>query len=184
MKLKKFFKTFRSKKGNTVVVRYPTRSDLGDMHEYINELSREDTFLSVLGKTYSLEEEKDFLRMTLANIRKGLTRHYAVFVNNEYAGNCEVERPKEYRQQHIGILGISLRKTYRGEGIGRELLQMLIEEGKNMGLRLLKLSCFENNPIALDLYERFGFKRVGVIPGAIAYKGGYVGDVIMYLSLV
>ena len=153
MRLKKFFKTFRSKKGNTVVVRYPTRSDLGDMHEYVNELSREDTFLSVLGKTYSLEEEKNFLQMTLANIKKGLTRHYAVFVNNKYAGNCEIERGKEYRQQHIGALGISLRKKYRGEGIGKNLFQMLIAEGKDMKLRLLKLSCFENNPVALDLYE-------------------------------
>ena len=167
-----------------MVVRYPTQSDLGDMHEYINELSREDTFLSILGKTYTLEEEKDFLAMTLANIKKGLTRHYAVFVNSEYAGNCEIERGKEHRQQHIGALGISLRKKYRGEGIGKNLFQMLIAEGKDMKLRLLKLSCFENNPVALALYKKLGFQRVGVIPGAFAYKSEYIGEVIMYLLLV
>ena len=180
----KIVKTFKSKKGNAVVVRYPTWEDLDDMHQYINELSREDTFLSVLGKKYSLEEEKEFLRTTIKNIEKGLMRHYAVFVNGTYAGNCEIERPKEHRQQHIGIPGISLRKKYRGEGIGKELFQMLIEEAKHMRLRLLKLTCFENNPLALRMYEQFGFTRVGVIPGAIAYKNGYVGEVIMYLPLV
>ncbi|MBI5449039.1 GNAT family N-acetyltransferase [Candidatus Gottesmanbacteria bacterium] len=184
MKPGSIVKIFKSEKGNEVMVRFPTKDDLRDMHEYINKLSREDTFLSVLGRYYSLKEEKDFLLMTLANIKKGNTRHYAVFVNNEYAGNCEIERGKEHRQQHIGALGISLRKKYRGEGIGKELFHMLIEEGKDMGLRLLKLSCFENNPVALNLYETLGFQRAGIIPGAFLYKGGYVGEVIMYLSLV
>lgn len=184
MKQRNMVKTFKSKKGNTVVVRYPMLSDLDDMHEYINELSREDTFLSVLGRPYSMKEEKDFLQMTISNIKKSITRHYAVFVNDEYAGNCEIERGKEHRQQHIGALGISLRKKYRGEGIGKELFQMLISEGKNMKLRLLKLSCFENNPVALALYKEFGFQTVGVIPDAFMYKDGYVGEVIMCLSLV
>lgn len=165
-------------------VRYPEWDDLEDMHQYINELSTEDTFLSVLGRKYSFEEEKEFLRMTIENMKKGLTRHYAVLVNGAYAGNCEIERPKEYRQQHVGVLGISLRKKYRGEGIGKELIHMLIEEGKDMGLRLLKLTCFENNPKALCLYEKFRFKRIGVIPGSIAYKGSYVGEAVMYLPLV
>ncbi len=166
-----------------MIVRYPRQEDLDDMLAYINELSREDTFLSVLGKKFSREEEKEFLTDTLKNIQKGRTRHFAVFVHGAYAGNCEIVRYIETRQQHVGTVGISLASSYRDEGIGSELFKLLIQQAKDMGLRLLVLTCFENNPRALHVYEKLGFKKTGVIPGKIAYKDTLVGEVQMYLTL-
>jgi RimJ/RimL family protein N-acetyltransferase len=88
------------------------------------------------------------------------------------------------RQVHVGEVDIAVAKPYREEGIGLILFNIMILEAKRIGLKLLRLYCYENNPRAIHVYEKIGFHKVGVIPEAILYKGTYVGQVIMYLSLV
>ncbi len=39
------FTTFTSQKGNEVVVRTPVKEDVPAMTDYINEISKEDTFI-------------------------------------------------------------------------------------------------------------------------------------------
>ncbi len=175
-------KTFISKKGNTVVVRYPKKEDVEDILRFANEIVREDTFVELCTYVTKVEEEK-FLSTVLQEMEKGDRRHFSVYVGDVYAGNCNIQRLTR-RKTHVGLLGIAILKEYREEGIGQELFAMMIEEAKDMGLALLELTCFENNPRALHVYEKMGFKKVGVIPGAIAYKGEFVGEVLMYLPLV
>lgn len=182
MEFGQVLKTFTSKKGNQIIFRYPKEDDLDAMLTYINELIREDTFIEMSGEELTLEEEKKFLDELLRDIKTDMRRHVVVEVNGQYAGNGEVRR-QTYRKRHEGQLGISLAKAVREEGIGTELMSALIDEGRKLSLRLLTLSVFENNPRAIHLYKKFGFRTAGVIPGAIAYQGEYVGEIKMHLLL-
>lgn len=74
-------------------------------------------------------------------------------------------------------------KSFKSK-IGMELMRSLIDEARSLGLRLLTLSCFENNQRGLHIYETLGFNKVGVIPKAILYKGEYFGEIKMFLPLV
>lgn len=172
-----------SRKGNSVAFRYVKPSDLDAMLTYANELIVEDTFVELSGTPLTREAEAEVLKKILEQMEKAEKVHIVVEVNGAYAGNAEVRRGKR-RKYHVGELGISLAKQYRDEGIGTELFKTLIAEARQLGLRLLTLNCFEGNDRALHVYKKLGFVRAGIIPNAIKYKEGYVGELIMYLPLV
>lgn len=182
MQAGKIVKTFTSKKGNQVVFRYPIKDDFEAVWGYACDLAEEDTTVE-LNEAPSREEEQTWFDEMLKDVTDGKKIHLQVLVSDTYAGSGEVRRGK-YRRSHVGDVGLSLGAKYRGEGIGTELLGALIEEARGAGMRLLTLSCFETNDAALHVYEKLGFRKAGIIPGAIAYKGGFVGEVKLYLPLV
>lgn len=182
MEFGKVLKTFTSKKGNEVVFRYPKPEDLDDMLTYINELIREDTYIEMSGQELTHEEEKKYLDEVLADMEVGKRRFVVAQVNNQYAGSGEIRR-HNYRQKHVGTLGIALAHAVRQEGIGKELLLTLIDEAKLLGLLLVELNVFEHNERAIKAYKSVGFRHAGMIPQAILYKGEYIGEMKMYLPL-
>lgn len=179
----KIIKTFTSKKGNNVVFRYAKPDDLEAMLGYINALIAEDTFIGLYGEPLTRDEEEKTLKEILEGIKKGDKSFIAVEINGEYKGNAGIHREKTRRKKHVGSIGISLAAEYRSEGIGAEIMTVLINEGKKLGMRLVYLTCLENNDRALRLYDKLGFKRCGYLPNACVWKGGYIGEVMLYLPL-
>ncbi len=57
---------------------------------------------------------------------------------------------------------IVVKKSYRGKGIGGELLESLIELCSDMNMKLLTLEVNTQNTPAIKLYEKFGFKNQGI----------------------
>lgn len=165
-----------------MVFRYPKPEDFEVVWHYACDLAAEDTFVELSGPPPTREEETKYFTEMLTRVEKGEEIRLTVFVNDQYAGSGEVRRGK-YRHNHVGEIGLSLAAKYRDERIGTELMKALIDEARAQRLRLLTISCFVNNPRALHVYEKLGFKQAGVIPGAIAYKGEYVGEVKLYLPL-
>lgn len=74
----------------------------------------------------------------------------------------ETERP----HADVGRVGVSARA--RGMGLGRRLLQMLVDEARTAGIEVLTLDVRGNNHAAMALYEHFGFKEYGRLPNYIA----------------
>lgn len=179
----KVIKTFTSKKGNVVVFRHLKRSDLQHMLIYANTLIREDTFIGLYGKPLTATEEQEYLEEELKGVRLGNVIHVAVVINGMLAGSASVKRNRIRRKKHVGEVAIALLAKYRNEGIGIELMHTLVKEAKKMNIRLLELTCLENNPAGLHLYEKVGFQRVGIVPKAIFYKNTYINEVVMYLPL-
>ena len=48
----------------------------------------------------------------------------------------------------------------RGRGIGDKLLNYLIEKYKNSDIKNITLEVKENNIVAINLYKKYGFKKV------------------------
>ena len=71
------------------------------------------------------------------------------------------------------VAGVGVVKPHRGTGLGRALMQELIEEARSAGVRRLWLEVIVENTRARTLYERLGFEHVRLLdvwrlPGAPA----------------
>ena len=60
------------------------------------------------------------------------------------------------------ITNIVTKKSERKKGIGKLLLDKLIEMSKEFGKDKISLEVDEENEIAISLYERFAFEKVGL----------------------
>ncbi len=181
----KIIREFESKSGKKIILRYPKWEDLDAMLEYINILSREDTYLSVGGEEKTKEEEMDFL----CGVLKRMEKKDEVFLIAEHEGKLigitGVNRKTAHkRSRHVGDIGISLIKELRGDGIGKEMLDTLLTLAKSeLNLSMVVLTVFGVNDIAKSLYHKQGFEKVGTIPGELLYKEQFVDHDIMYKKL-
>ncbi|MBT2292962.1 GNAT family N-acetyltransferase [Paenibacillus albidus] len=64
-------------------------------------------------------------------------------------------------------LGMALKAEYRGQGIGKALLKRLFEELSLRKVQKVSLSVDPDNPAAVKLYKRFGFKQIGIVGTSI-----------------
>jgi ribosomal-protein-alanine N-acetyltransferase len=62
----------------------------------------------------------------------------------------------------VEIMNIVVKKSKRRMGIGKILLEKLIEMASKTNLKILTLEVNACNTPAIKLYEKFNFKRVGI----------------------
>lgn len=61
---------------------------------------------------------------------------------------------------YAGIFDIVVREEYRGKGYGGEIVETLLAEADRRGVKKAYLQVMLNNPAALRLYEKLGFKEI------------------------
>ena len=172
---------FRAKDGREVVLRSIKWEDLDDCLEFINSLVEEGADILV-DKKGSREEEADWLGKRLARAVKGEIIELVAEVDGKMVANSEVEKRSGF-MSHVGYLGIGIKSSYRGIGIGTQIMQALIEESKKAGLKVLVLDAFATNKTAHALYRKMGFQDAGRIPKAICKNGKYIDVIRMALEL-
>jgi L-amino acid N-acyltransferase YncA len=177
----KILREFLAKDGRKVVLREPRWGDLDDLLEFINSLVDEGADI-IQEKRITREQKADWLGKRLASIEKGETIGVVAEVDGKVVANSEVARRRGFRS-HVGVLGIGVRREYRGIGIGKELMKTLIEESRKAGLKVLVLDVFDSNKVAKSLYAKMGFKDAGRIPKGVFKKGKYIDLLRMTLEL-
>lgn len=170
--------------GTPYLIRSPKRTDLQELWRYINEISQEKTYISLQGEEISLKEERAFLNSALQKIKTNQSVFLVVESGNKIVGIAEVTK-KGRAEKHTGVFGITLAKNYRSKGIGKKLMQLVIEESKKKleGLRIIRLVCFAENNTACKLYVSLGFKEYGRLPGGLLYKGEPSDELMMYYAI-
>lgn len=171
----------KSQKGKEIVIRYPAKKDLRAMREYINTLSQERTFIRYQGEEVSLEEETKYLDSQLEKISQKRAVLLLVSCEGKLIGISGIDM-KDKIEKHIGVLGISIAKDFRGEGIGSKLMELVIEEAeKNLtGLEIITLEVFSNNDLAKEMYQKFRFVEYGNLPKGVKLENGYTDHKYMY----
>lgn len=79
------------------------------------------------------------------------------------------------------IQTIAVSESIRGQGLGRELMQRLIEEATRLGSTELWLEVREDRPIPQALYDSLGFQRISTRENY--YQPDGVSAIVMRLSL-
>ncbi|MBL0922677.1 MAG: N-acetyltransferase family protein [Phycisphaerales bacterium] len=71
---------------------------------------------------------------------------------------------------------VYVHEDFRGRGLGRVVLEALIERGRRAGLGVLLARIAEGNPASIALHERVGFRRIGTMR-RVGEKFGRILDV-------
>jgi len=171
----------KTKTGKTVTFRYPTIKDVEILKNYINKISAERSFILLQGEQQNLEEEQKWLKSKIESINKKECVFLMAFIENKLVGSSEITL-KPLARNHVGSFGITVGIDYRGEGIGKILMDLVVKESiKNIkDLKIIELEVFANNPIAQDLYKKMGFIEFGRLPEGIKHKENFVDAILMY----
>lgn len=183
----KIVREFTAKNGKNAVIRYPKWEDLEDMVGYINEVSKEDTFITFSGETINKDGEMYYLSEMFKGMELQNNIYLACFIDNTLVGTCTVMRDLQSRKRsyHVGIFGVTIAKDFRGIGIGETISKCTIDEArKNInGLKMLTLNVFSPNTVAKNLYKKLGFVEYAKLPKGVWFKNDYIDEIKMYLPL-
>ena len=103
-------------------------------------------------------------------------------MDSHVVGWCDVRRATPGSPiDHRGVLGICIRKQFRSRGVGTALMREVLEKCRGK-FEIVELSVLATNPRAFELYKRFGFEEIGVLPRAVKRSGIYIDERLMYLS--
>jgi len=93
-------------------------------------------------------------------------------------GSLNVFNPRDaYR--YVADSSVYVERGSRSTGIGRRLLERLIELAREIGYHKMVLSAFAFNQPGMALYTRMGFTRVGIYREQGLLDGTWVDTVIM-----
>ena len=81
--------------------------------------------------------------------------------------------------QHVADFSVYVERSWRGHGVGRRLLERLIELAREIGYHKMVLSTFPTNASGVRLYEGLGFSRVGTYREQGMLDGRWVDTLIM-----
>lgn len=93
-------------------------------------------------------------------------------------GSLNPFNPREaYR--HVADFSIYVERGQRGRGVGRVVLRHLIELARELAYHKMVLSAFAFNAAGMALYERLGFRTVGVYREQGMLDGRWVDTIVM-----
>ena len=93
-------------------------------------------------------------------------------------GSLNVFNPRP-AYDHVADFSVYVARHARGSGVGRRIVEALIAAARDIGYHKMVLSAFEWNTPGMVLYERMGFRRVGVYREQGLLDGRWVDTVIM-----
>ncbi|MBS2970298.1 GNAT family N-acetyltransferase [Metabacillus sp. KIGAM252] len=159
------------------MIRFATQADAFKMTRYIKKILGETPYMiSEAGEYHpSIEDEEYWIKQTYQDGGMILL----AFSGRSLIGMLSVNRHKRNRRNHVCSFGISVKNSFQGHGIGKELMRRMIEWCKGeQGLEKITLEVFSNNHKAIQLYKTLGFKEEGRMRSEIRYADGVYADMI------
>jgi len=104
----------------------------------------------------------------------------AAFIDSRLVGTVQILLATPPNQPHrADVAKLLVRRSARGQGIGRQLMEQVEEASRLAGKTLLVLDTVTGDP-AERLYLRLGWNRVGVIPKYALYPDGTWCDTTIF----
>ena len=87
---------------------------------------------------------------------------------------------------HVANAGYMVHPNYRGHGIAQAMCRFSLNEARRLGFKAMQFNAVvSTNTVAIKLWERFGFTRIGTVPKAYQHSTlGLVDTYVMYQWLV
>lgn len=170
-------KKVRLKDGRDAVLRSPLPSDAEQLVKYMKQSTGETEFLLRYPEECleTTEEEALFIQRAVSSDDRLMV---VCCVEGTIAGNCMISFNNRIKTRHRAEVAIGILREYWSLAIGSAMFTELIRVAKEKGVLQLELDYIQGNHRAKGLYEKMGFREVGVKPDAIRLKDGTMLDEI------
>ena len=158
---------FALKDGRTALIRRARPGDAAALLAHVNEVAAEGVFLQTERVEKSVAEEEEWIS-GFDGVSKLLI---VAVVDNTLVGGADIRRGPQVKNAHVAELGIALGKSVRGQGLGRAMMEAMLDWGRSAGIRKLFLGVFSTNERAIALYGALGFEVEGRLKGQVILDG-------------
>ena len=169
-------KTFTDKLGRTIVLRNARPEDSANLIKYLKATSSETPYLIREPEEITITEEieEKFIKAKIDSERELML---LAFIDGKHIGNCSLMSIAPYkRYRHRCDVAIALYKEYCGCGIGKAMLQTVLDVAKSVGYEQAELEVMAENKDAIHMYEKLGFEKFGTFPDNMKYADGTYMD--------
>jgi ribosomal protein S18 acetylase RimI-like enzyme len=125
------------------------------------------------------DEEANWLASRIVQSENGDSVNVVAEVDGRIVANGQIKRGHYSESRHHGELGLTVMGAYRGIGIGREIVKILLGEARRIGLKSVDVEFLSNNKAAVHTYQKAGFIEAGRIPRKVYRKGKFLDSLIM-----
>lgn len=163
----------KDKIGRTIVVRNAEPSDAPVLVEYLKKICSETPYLirEPDEVCVTVEQEETFIRNRIESERELML---VAFLDGKHIGNCSVHTLGNYkRYSHRCEVAVALYQEFCGCGIGKIMLENILDTAKSVGFEQAELEVVSDNKKAIALYEKLGFVKYGTFPDNMKYSDGH-----------
>ena len=168
--------TIKDKQDREIILRSAEEKDAEFLLDFLKITAAETPFLLREPDeiTLSIEQEQDFIKAKKDSENEILL---IAEIEGKHIGNCSLMSVGGFRRyRHRCEIAIALYQEYCGLGIGKAMLEMLLDIAKQVGYEQAELEVIANNKSAIALYEKLGFQKYGTFPNNMKYAHGSYGD--------
>ncbi|MGE8002472.1 N-acetyltransferase family protein [Lysinibacillus sp. NPDC093216] len=164
-----------------IKIRVAYQEDAEALLEIQKEVLAEETYLITTIDEFqrTIDDQREWIQVKLANERETI---FIAQYQEEVVGWLVFQSPQRKRLAHTGTFGMMVLNKYRGLGIGKLLIEKLLEwAGHNPYIEKISLGVFSTNERAIALYKKMGFIEEGrKINDIKLHDNEYIDDVLMY----
>ena len=171
--------SFSSKKRRDIKIRLMEPNDVNVLWNIFNDVVEERRYLPTMTPVFSQREKNQWY----LEFQEKVALVIVATSEGTPIGYCSVEQKEEEASAHVAALGLLITKEFRNEGIGKELMKKAIEHSRVIGFEKLCLSTFDRNLKAINLYEKMGFRKVGLRKNQFKINITYHNELLMDLTL-
>lgn len=169
------------KNGIEVLIRTGQLDDAEAILDIQRDVIQENEYWIATSEEFNktITQQRDSIQKILENERETII---IAEVNGKVVGWLEFESQTRKKISHTGSFGIMIHKDYRGIGIGRMLINELLNWAeKNPLIEKVSLGVFSTNLRAISLYKSMGFVEEGRKINEIKMgENQYIDDILMY----
>jgi ribosomal protein S18 acetylase RimI-like enzyme len=158
-----------------LAIRPVTLADIAGLRECVGAIAQERRFLAVT-QPFTLQETALFVASIVDN---GFVQ-YVADDDGRLVGWCDVTGKRGHVHAHVGVLGMGVLDTHRGQGLGARLMQATLAAARER-FEQVELSVYGANTAAQALYRRFEFVECGRYAGGFKVDDRYDDVILMSL---
>jgi RimJ/RimL family protein N-acetyltransferase len=166
------------------VIREARPEDAEELIAYVKRISEEPGVAIVLEPgefKLTLEQEQQFIADRAAEDN---SLFLVAEAGGEIVGSLTLRGGGRRAIHHESVLGITVKKEWRGQGVGNTLMASAVDWARRSGvITRIELQVFTSNAAAIHLYQKHGFEIEGRRRRAVFREGLYHDNYVMGLLL-